>query len=120
MRELATLPESTHPQSTEERTLPLEARQPEVCLPADCCECPVCGKVIVRQDLSGHVEDCLNRQAIKALLRDDGGGDSGGGDAQQQSAKAKRKRPAAEQHPPTNKKQRRKVGNNTIDTYFKR
>jgi hypothetical protein len=92
---------------------------PDKSQPAESFECPVCRKVVLLMggDENSHVEECLSRQAIRALLRP--GGHTG---LKQEAGVAKRK-PSAARNPPMSpppSKKQRQVGRNTIDTYFKR
>jgi hypothetical protein len=125
MRELGivpVVPETTTPVAvTVDSKRPRTAEKlppPALASDSSSVECPVCGRRI-RTDLEQHVEECLNRQAIKALLKETRSEETAGGEIRGPrkpvEITAKRKLSAAENPP---KKQRK--SSNTIDAYFKR
>ena len=117
-------------QATEE--VMIRTPRPENTPPSDSFLCPICTRTIpFGGDQDRHVEECLSRQAIKAMLR----GESDG-EVHKRKSSATNKHPVASPPPkkqrktaarknlpesPTAKKGRKNIASsNTIDSYFKR
>ncbi len=102
---------------------------PENRLPTDSCFiCPICSKTVAWEtEQDSHVEDCLSRQAIKAMLRESDttkavkpSPESAG--KRKSSAAAALKNPSVKNPSvcPPSKKLRKLAASNTIESYFKR
>jgi len=96
---------------------------PENRLPTDSFICPICSKTVAWEtEQDSHVEDCLSRQAIKAMLRES---DTTKAVKPSPESAGKRKSSAAAalKNPsvcPPSKKLRKLAASNTIESYFKR
>jgi hypothetical protein len=101
---------------------------PENRLPNDSFICPICSKTVAWEtEQDSHVEECLSRQAIRAMLRESDTTkavkpslESAG--KRKSSAAAALKNPSVKNPSvcPPSKKLRKLAASNTIESYFKR
>jgi hypothetical protein len=119
-------PSTSHPEISDETTAVVSSRENR--LPTDSFICPICSKTVAwESEQDSHVEDCLSRQAIKAMLRESDttkavkpSPESAG--KRKSSAAAALKNPSVKNPSvcPPSKKLRKLAASNTIESYFKR
>jgi hypothetical protein len=102
---------------------------PENRLPTDSFICPICTKTVAwGTEQDSHVEDCLSRQAIKAMLRESDITKAVKPSPAESAGKRKSSAATALKNPsvknpsvcPPSKKLRKLAASNTIESYFKR
>jgi hypothetical protein len=43
------------------------------------CPCPICGAMVLEEDINAHLDGCLNRSAVLQLVREEDKRDAGTG-----------------------------------------
>jgi hypothetical protein len=120
-------PSTSHPEIINETTTVVSSR--ETRLPTDSFICPICSKTVAWEtEQDSHVEDCLSRQAIRAMLRESDTTKAVKPSPAESAGKRKSSAATALKNPsvknpslcPPSKKLRKLAASNTIESYFKR